>query len=151
MEAVAKGCRLAGGHNIGITIQKKFRTTPGVKKLFKHPVLNRVNPWTDTEIKMPCWQSRLFKLIEIGDAYIFLDGATGTLAELFVVIEMTKRGLLRKPVIILGKKLNSLLYMLKKSPHFDLPRTLHFVTSIPQVIKILKRNSARRKAIGVKR
>jgi uncharacterized protein (TIGR00725 family) len=90
MEAVAKGCRLAGGCNTGVTIR-------GASK--------KRNVWVDTEIKTPCWQSRLFKLIEMGDAYVFLDGATGTLAELFVIIEMTNRGLLAKPIIILGKRL----------------------------------------------
>jgi predicted Rossmann-fold nucleotide-binding protein len=88
---------------------------------------------------MPSWKDRLFKLIEKGDAYIFLDGATGTLNELFVVLEMTNRGLLRKPVIILGNKLGALLRSLKKDSHFDLPRECRIVSSIPQAIKLLKR------------
>ena len=124
MEAVAKGSRLAGGHNVGVTIR-------GASK--------KANSLVDAEIKMPCWQSRLFKLIEKGEAYVFLDGATGTLTELFVVLEMTNRGLLKKPIIILGKKIRFLLRMLKKDPHFDLPGTLHFATSIPQTVKLLKR------------
>ena len=124
MEAVAKGSQKAKGRNIGVTIR-------GASK--------KVNPFVDAEIRMPCWQSRLFKLIEKGEAYIFLDGATGTLAELFVVLEMTNRGLLKEPIIILGKKLGILLRSLKKNSHLDLPRTLHFVTSIPQTIKILER------------
>lgn len=122
MEAVAKGSRLAGGQNVGVTIRKASK---------------KANPLVDAEIKMPCWKSRLFKLIEAGDAYIFLDGATGTLTELFVVLEMTNRGLLKKPIIILGKKLGVLLRALNRHPHFDLPRTLHFVTSIPQAIQLL--------------
>ena len=124
MEAVAKGSRLAGGRNVGVTIQKASK---------------KVNPLVDVEIKMPCWQSRLFKLIEAVDAYIFLDGATGTLNELFFVLEMTNRGLLKKPIFILGKKLSSLLRDLKKDPYFDLPCTVHFVTSIPQITKLLGR------------
>jgi len=124
MEAVAKGSRLAGGRNVGVTIRKASK---------------KANPLVDAEIKMPCWQSRLFKLIEMGDAYIFLDGATGTLTELFVVLEMTNRGLLKKPVFILGKKLGSLLRALKKDPHFDLPSQLVFVTSVVRAIRYLKR------------
>jgi len=123
MEAVAKGCRFARGHNIGITIRGAFK---------------KINPQVDTEIKMPCWKSRLFKLIEMGDAYVFLDGATGTLAEFFVVLEMTNRGLLKKPIIILGKKLALLVRMLKKDPHFDLPRTLRFASSIRQAAALLR-------------
>jgi len=122
MEAVAKGSQKAKGRNIGVTIR-------GASK--------KASLWVDAEIKMPCWQSRLFELIEKGNAYVFLDGATGTLTELFVVLEMTNRGLLKKPVIILGKKLGLLLRRLKKGPHFDLPRTLYFATSIPQVMKLL--------------
>ena len=123
MEAIAKGSRKAQGRNVGVTIR-------GISK--------KANPLLDAEIRMPCWQTRLFKLIEKGDAYVFLDGATGTLTELFVVLEMTNRGLLKKPIIILGKKLRSLLFMLKKDPHFDLPRVVHFAISIPQVTNILK-------------
>ena len=125
MEAVAKGSRLAGGRNVGVTIR-------GASK--------RANPLVDAEIKMPCWQSRLFKLIEMGDAYIFLDGSIGTLAELFVVLEMTNRGLLKKPILLLGKKLRSLFRTLQKDPHFDLPETFHFVASIPQTTQLLKGN-----------
>ncbi len=142
MEAVAKGCRLArlggqaGGHNTGITI-RSAPLRPGLCR-GNDRVLTRVNPWVDTEIKMPCWQSRLFKLIEMGDAYIFLDGAAGTLAELFVVIEMTNRGLLKKPAIILGKKLGSFVRSLKKDPHFDIPRRLVFATSVAQAVRYLK-------------
>ncbi|MFH1209011.1 MAG: LOG family protein [Candidatus Omnitrophota bacterium] len=124
MEAVAKGSQKAKGRNIGVTIR-------GASK--------KVNPLVDAEIRMPCWQSRLFKLVEKGEAYIFLDGATGTLAELFVVLEMTNRGLLKKPIIILGKKLKSLFRILKKDPYFDLPRTLHSVASIRQTVQLLQR------------
>ena len=124
MEAVAKGSQKAKGRNIGVTIR-------GASK--------KVNPFVDAEIKVPCWQSRLFKLVEKGEAYIFLDGATGTLAELFVILEMTNRGLLKKPIIILGKKLKSLLRILKKDPYFDLPRTLYFAASIRQTVRLLQR------------
>ena len=124
MEAVAKGSRKVKGRNIGVTIR-------GASK--------KANPLVDAEIKMPCWQSRLFKLVERGDAYVFLDGATGTLAELFVVLEMTNRGLLKKPIIILGKKLKSLLRILKKDPYFDLPRTLYSAASIRQTVRLLQR------------
>lgn len=135
MEAVAKGCRLAGGRNVGVTIRPKSK--PGFDNHRQSQALIWVNPWADVEIKMSDWQSRLFKLVEIGEAYIFLDGATGTLAELFVVLEMTNRGLLKKPIIILGKNLGFLLRQLKKDPHFELPDSLHFVTSISRTIKLL--------------
>jgi len=123
MEAVAKGSREAKGRNIGVTLR-------GASK--------KANPFVDAQIRMPCWQDRLFKLIEKGDAYVFLDGATGTLAELFLVLEMTNRGLIKKPIMILGKKLRSLLPIFKKDPHFDLPPTLYFVASVRQTIQRLQ-------------
>ena len=141
MEAVAKGSRLAGGHNVGITIQKAPVSRPGLKSggnKIKHRVLAAVNSWTDAEIAMPSWHERLFKLIERGDAYIFLDGATGTLTELFVILEMTNRGLLKKPIIVLGNKLGRLLRTLKKDPHFNLPPQLVFVTSVAKAIQRLR-------------
>ena len=140
MEAVAKGSHLAGGHNVGVTIRKP-EVKPGFKRGRQSQALPWVNPWVDVAIEMPCWQSRLSKLIEIGDAYIFLDGATGTLNELFFVLEMTNRGLLGKPIFILGAKLRVLLRTLNKDPHFDLPPQLVFTSSISQVVKLMKRTA----------
>ena len=122
MEAVAKGCDAGGGYNTAVMIRGGTRKS---------------TEWAYNRIGMPTWQSRLFKLIEMGDAYIFLDGASGTLAELFVVLEMTNRGLLSKPIIILGKKLTVLLRSLAKDPHFDLPPAVHFSKSISQVTQLL--------------
>lgn len=123
MEGVAKGCRLAGWPNTGLTIQGKKK--PGV--------------WVDKVMAMPSWQSRLFKLIEKPDAYVFLDGATGTLAEFFVVLEMTNRRLLSKPIVILGKDLRKLLLGLQKCPHFETPSNLYFAGSVPDVLRFLKK------------
>jgi uncharacterized protein (TIGR00730 family) len=122
MEAVAKGCRLAGGQNTGVTVR-------GASK--------KVNMQVDAEIKMPSWKERIFKLIEMGDAYVFLDGATGTLAELFTVLEMTNRGLLSKPVIILGRRLHKLMKFLKKDIPMEIPQNLYLTPSIAQAVKIL--------------
>jgi len=124
MEAVAKGSKGLKGRNVGVTIRRAGKNA---------------NPHVDAEIKMPCWKCRLFKLIEKGEAYIFLDGATGTLTELFVVLEMTNRGLLKKPIIILGRKLTKLLRSLGKDPHFDLPATLRFASTIPQAVQWLSK------------
>ncbi|MFH1800680.1 MAG: LOG family protein [Candidatus Omnitrophota bacterium] len=123
MKAVAKGSQKAKGRNIGVTIR-------GASK--------KANPLVDAEIRMPCWQSRLFKLVEKGEAYIFLDGATGTLAELFVILEMTNRGLLSKPIIILGKRLHKLMRFLKKDISVNIPQSLSLTSSTAQAVKILR-------------
>jgi hypothetical protein len=122
MEAVAKGCRSAGEHNTAVIILGSS---------------GKATEWASKKIGMPSWQSRLFKLVGMGDACIFLDGATGTLTELFVVLEMTNRRLLQKPIIVLGKKLGALLRSLARDPHFDLPPELHFVTTVSQAVKLL--------------
>lgn len=125
MEAVARGCHNGGGKNIGITIRES---------------LTKRNPWGDCEIQMPSWQARLFKLIEMGDAYVFLDGATGTLNELFFVWEMTNKGLLDKPIILLGKHLHELIKFLKKNFSLKIPTNFHLIKSIAQAINLLRNN-----------
>jgi len=123
MEAVARGVKKGGGHNVGVTIGKSLQDK---------------NPWVDSEIKMLSWEERLFKLIEKGDGYLFLDGATGTLNELFFVWEMANKKLHRKPMIILGKQLRRLVQFLKKDPSLRIPGNFHLVATIPQAMSLLK-------------
>jgi len=122
MEAVAKGCHQADGYNTGITIGK---------------ALSKVNPYADVEIRMPSWQGRLLKLIEISDAYIFCDGATGTLNELFFVWEMANRKLHQKPIIVLGKRLQQIVRFFKREPSVKIPPCFYLASSISQAIKTL--------------
>lgn len=127
MEAVAKGCRSVNGRNTGIIIKRSGSRA-------------RVNPWADAEIAMPSWKDRLLKLIDMGDAYIFLDGATGTLNELFFVWEMANKKLMDKPIILLGKRLRSLVKFLKKDPSLKIPDGFHMTSTISQTIQLLKNN-----------
>lgn len=122
MEAVARGCRSMGGRNTGVTLRRSLKA---------------LNRWADTGIAMSSWKERLFKLIEMGDAYIFLDGATGTLNELFFVWEMTNKELLDKPIILLGKRLHALVEFLRKDPALKIPSNFRIAFSIPQVIQFL--------------
>lgn len=122
MEAVARGVKEAGGHNVGVTIGKS---------------LSRANPWADAEIKADSWKERLFKLIEKGEAYVFLDGATGTLNELFFIWEMANKKLHKKPMILLGKRLHRLVRFLKTDPALRVPEQFYLVTSISQAVRLL--------------
>ena len=89
MEAVSRGAREAGGNVIGITAE-----------VFRSPA----NAWVEEEIRVPTWQDRLFKLVELGAGYVVLPGGTGTLVELAVAWEWINKGLLRlKPLIVLGE------------------------------------------------
>jgi hypothetical protein len=89
MEAVSRGAREASGKVIGVTAE-----------VFRSPA----NAWVEEEIRVPSWQDRLFKLVELGAGYVVLPGGTGTLVELAVVWEWINKGLLRvKPLVILGE------------------------------------------------
>jgi len=85
MEAGARGAKEAGGSTIGVTVG-----------LFGQSA----NPWIDRTIPTPTLVERLLKLIELGDAYVTLRGATGTLLELAAVWEMMNKGIiLQKPLL----------------------------------------------------
>ena len=58
------------------------------------------NKYLTKEIKCDSLFERISKLIETGDAYVILQGGTGTLLELSVVWELMNKNLLkRKPVV----------------------------------------------------
>ena len=77
MEAVSKGAVEAGSDATGVTVE-------GWK--------SKGNSYITKEIKCNSLFERLNKLIEIGDAYIILQGGTGTLLELAAVWELSNKG-----------------------------------------------------------
>ncbi len=85
MEATARGAKESGAKTIGVTIA----------------TLNaKANRWIDEEIKAKDLLERLKILIEKGDAYVVLQGGTGTLVELSLVWElMNKNFAPHKPLI----------------------------------------------------
>lgn len=85
MEATARGAREGGGSTIGITVETFSR---------------QANAWIEREVKMPTLASRLFRLVELGEAYIILRGGTGTLLEFAAVWEfINKKQMPQKPVV----------------------------------------------------
>ena len=88
MEAVSRGAAEAGGRVLAVTA-----------RVFGGPA----NRWVAEETVVETWRDRLFKLIELGDAYVALPGGTGTLAEIAVVWEMLNKGILTpRPLVLLG-------------------------------------------------
>ena len=73
---------------------------------------------------MPTWWERLRKLAELGDGFIILDGGTGTLTELMVVWEMLSKRFHKKPVVVLGKRMRSLVQLLRRNPEVIFPQCL---------------------------
>lgn len=124
MEATARGAKEGGGKAIGVTTEDFG---------------GAVNRWIDQEVKMRRWSERLFKLIELGDAYVIFDGGTGTLVELFVVWEMVNKNFLGKPILILGRELHRLVSDVRNWPHVTDPPELFLVRSEEEVLKVLKR------------
>jgi len=84
MEAVSKGVVETGGDATGVTV--KGWELKG-------------NSFLTNEIKCGSLFDRLNKLIEMGDAYIILQGGTGTLLEFSAVWELANKGAMdHKPI-----------------------------------------------------
>ena len=124
MEAAARGAKEGRGQTLGVTTEE-----------FGGPA----NPWIDREIRVKQWNERLFKLIELGDAYVVFDGGTGTLVELFVVWEMSNKKFISKPMIVFGRALQELVTKVRQFPQVvDYPN-LYLESDIDGIVKRLKR------------
>ena len=99
MLAAAEGAAKAGGKTIGVTC-KKFTAKP--------------NKFISREITTDSLEQRLDTLVKLGQAYLVLPGATGTLLELAMVWELKNKGFLKpeKPIILLGGFWKPLLEMI---------------------------------------
>jgi uncharacterized protein (TIGR00725 family) len=124
MEAVSRGAREAGGKVLAVTLRNSKA---------------RVNSWVNREIKVASWQNRLFRLIREGDAYVVMDGGTGTLVELFVVWEMLNKFKLNKSMLVLGRFKHSLLNFLKTHPLMTWNDRILSVKTPEQALKCLLR------------
>ena len=89
MDAVSKGCSENGGEAIGVTLD--------IYNAFPSKYLTK-------EIKCKTLFERLENLINIGDAYVVLNGGTGTLVELALVWESINKNMIsEKPIAVHGK------------------------------------------------
>lgn len=124
MEASARGAKEGGGKTIGITTEE-FGGPP--------------NRWIDEEIRVKKWGERLFKLIETGNAYVVLDGGTGTLVELFVVWEMSNKKFIQKPVVILGNRSQDLVDRVRRFPQVIENPNIFFFSGPFEAVEALKK------------
>lgn len=125
MLASAEGAKAGGGKTIGITTAEFL----GSKK----------NPFIDEEIRTSLWRKRLHQLIERADGFVVLDGGTGTLAELMVVWETLAKRLHRKPIVILGNRMRSLVQFLRRNPEVTFPRGLYLAKTPRQAVRFLSK------------
>ena len=123
MLASAKGAKAAGGRTIGVTTNE-FRGS--VK-----------NEFIDREVRKRTWRVRLFELIELGDGFLFLDGGMGTLTELSVVLEVRNKGFHAKPIVILGRQMQSLVDFLKQNPEMLIPKDLYHASNPKDAVQRL--------------
>ncbi|NNG26158.1 MAG: LOG family protein [Ignavibacteriaceae bacterium] len=79
MEAISKGANENGAEVIGVTVDIWS---------------NDPNKFITREVKCDNLLERVNKLIELGDAFIVLQGGTGTLLELAAVWELSNKGLM---------------------------------------------------------
>jgi len=85
MEAASRGAVEGGGEAIGVTVNLWG---------------GRTNKYVTKEIVCDTLFERINKLIELGDAFVVLQGGTGTLLELAAAWEYSNKGLINsKPVL----------------------------------------------------
>lgn len=100
MDAVSKGCTENGGEAIGVTLNI-YDSTP--------------SNYLTKEIKCKTLFERLTNLIEIGNAYIVLQGGTGTLVELSLVWEYMNKNIIKeKPIAVHGKMWQEITLLIEK-------------------------------------
>ena len=85
MEAVSKGANENGSEVIGVTVNI-WSSNP--------------NKFITKEIKCKTLMERVNKLIELGDAFVVLQGGTGTLLEFAAVWEFSNKGLMDHKLIL---------------------------------------------------
>lgn len=100
MDAVSKGCNENGGEAVGVTLD----------------IYNAIpSNYLTEEIKCHSLFDRLNNLVKIGDAYIVLQGGTGTLVELSLVWEyMNKNMIEEKPFACHGLLWNEIVTVMEK-------------------------------------
>ncbi len=100
MDAVSKGASESGVDVIGVTVNI-FNAQP--------------SKYLTREIKCNSLFERLFKLLELGDAYIILNGGTGTMLELALVWESINKNLIEeKPCAAVGDMWRSIVDAMEK-------------------------------------
>jgi uncharacterized protein (TIGR00730 family) len=105
MDAVSKGATENGGDAIGVTVDL-FTAMP--------------SKYLTEEIKCDTLLGRIEKMVELGDAYIILNGGTGTLVEFSIVWEYVNKKLMSaKPILAHGKMWKPLIDEIDKRMVFE--------------------------------
>jgi uncharacterized protein (TIGR00730 family) len=122
MNAVSKGAVENGGEAVGITVDL-WTAAPSI--------------YLTREVKCSTLFERILKLVEYGDAYVVLQGGTGTLLELAVVWEMmNKKMLTEKPIVCHAVMWKEIVKIIEKQLQHE-NRTTRFVECFDNVEEIV--------------
>ncbi len=125
MEAVSKGANEHGAQVIGVTVDI-WSSNP--------------NRFITKEIKCDNLLERVNKLIELGDAFVVLQGGTGTLLELAAAWELANKGLMdHKPILCHSSMWQGIISIMKiqmKKEERDAELVMSF-ESVEEIVKYI--------------
>jgi uncharacterized protein (TIGR00730 family) len=124
MEAVSKGASEAGGRAIGVTCDQ-----------IEHWRAIGPNRWVGEEIRQATLRERLYKLVELGSAYIALPGGIGTLSEVaFSWSLIQTKELSPRPLVLVGDTWTSTMELfLDKAGGYVRPADRELILFAPDV------------------
>jgi len=125
MEAAPRGAASQNGETAGVII-RGAKTKP--------------NRWIKTVYEENTWAERLFKLIDLAEGYVVMDGGIGTFNEFFLIWEMANKGLHAKPMVLLGRAPSDVARLLRENPLVEYPDRPFEAASPSHVLKYLHEN-----------
>ena len=124
MEAVSAGAKSAGGRTFGVTLDC-YGVSP--------------NRWVDEEIRADDLWSRMAQFLETADAFVVLEGSTGTFAELANTLEATHKRLISgRPIILLGDFWRPAVETVFPCEATQGEADIHFAGTPEAIVRILK-------------
>ena len=126
MEAASKGAFDNGGLIYGVTVNL-WNSEP--------------NPYITIEVREEKLFERITKLLELGDAYIILQGGTGTLLEFAAVWEFANKNLQQpKPIVCHSQMWKEIVDVMNKQMLIENRRTdlINFFDSPDEMLEYLK-------------
>lgn len=126
MEAASKGAFDSGGLVYGVTVDL-WNSEP--------------NPYITIEIREEKLFERITKLLELGDAYIILQGGTGTLLEFAAVWEYANKNLQQpKPIICHSAMWKEIVAVMNNQMKLENRRTdlIKCCNSVEEIVEYLK-------------
>lgn len=126
MEAASKGAYDKGGLVYAVTVDN-WNSKP--------------NPYITIEVRGKTLFERIEKLIEMGDAYVMLQGGTGTFLELAAIWEFANKKLQpEKPIVCYSSMWKEIVSIMNSQMKYEGRRTdlIQIAENVDQIIEVLK-------------